>query len=277
MNKEQYRRVCLAALGFLLAVIVAMPLYAFANANGNGAESEIGVTESATTLIEDETAADAEAENPESTGESEPTGGAVAPPLTPDGNLSLVDDATASEISDKQFITAVTKSGNYFYLVIDRAKNGENVYFLNMVDESDLLSLIEAEGGAMPTPGATTEEMPKPQEQPAEEQEEPPEKDSGAGGMIAGLVVIALIGGGALYYFKAYRPKKAKAVGNGIAEFEGFGDYDFDDEEDGFSVEDESKPAEETDDENIQVDGEAIDIPADEEAGEPAEDKEETE
>ena len=64
-------------------------------------------------------------------------------PLTPPGNLTLVDDA-GSESSGKQFITVVTKNGNYFYLVIDRDKDGaDNVHFLNLVDESDLLSLLE--------------------------------------------------------------------------------------------------------------------------------------
>ena len=36
-----------------------------------------------------------------------------------------------------------SKNGNYFYLVIDRAGDKENVYFLNLVDEADLMALIE--------------------------------------------------------------------------------------------------------------------------------------
>ncbi len=72
-------------------------------------------------------------------------------PLTPDGNLTLVDDILQNEsytvsdkktVQDKQFLTVQSKNGNYFYLVIDRSGEGENVYFLNLVDESDLMQLV---------------------------------------------------------------------------------------------------------------------------------------
>jgi hypothetical protein len=65
--------------------------------------------------------------------------------------LSLVDDVllkenegeSTEELPEKQFVTVQSKSGNYFYLVIDRAGESENVYFLNLVDEADLMALIE--------------------------------------------------------------------------------------------------------------------------------------
>ena len=62
------------------------------------------------------------------------------PPLTPKGNATLVDDFGGN----KQLITVTTKGGNYFYILIDRAAEGEQtVHFLNQVDEADLMALTE--------------------------------------------------------------------------------------------------------------------------------------
>lgn len=69
-------------------------------------------------------------------------------PLTPEGNLTLVDDyhTRYSDGSGQQFITLVSKSGATFYLVIDRnSKGAQTVHFMNLVDEADLLALMEEE------------------------------------------------------------------------------------------------------------------------------------
>ena len=62
-------------------------------------------------------------------------------PLTPEGQGTVLDNA--GEEDGKEFFTFKTPSEHVFYLVIDRQRNGENVYFLNAVTESDLMELAE--------------------------------------------------------------------------------------------------------------------------------------
>ena len=63
-------------------------------------------------------------------------------PFTPDGTGTVVDNATDED--GKEFFTITTPSENIFYLVIDRQRTENNVYFLNAVTEKDLLALAEA-------------------------------------------------------------------------------------------------------------------------------------
>jgi flagellar basal body-associated protein FliL len=154
--------------------------------------------------------------------------------LTPPGNLTLVDDLSGAQADEKQFITVTTKNGNYFYIIIDRAGNKENVYFLNLVDEYDLLQILQGEDAETPplppgmattpptdeTPGQDTEPTPAPQ----------PRQNNTAQLLIM-LAVIAAIGGGAFYYFKVLKPKqganKKTPVKSELDEF----DFDADDDD----------------------------------------------
>ena len=165
--------------------------------------------------------------------------------LTPDGNLSLVDDIGGTA-SGKQFITAETKSGNVFYLIIDRDDEGaQTVHFLNQVDEADLLALME-DGEIQETPavctctekcqaGAVNTACPvcavnmsecagkAPEEEPESEPE--PEKESGSGGALVLILLLAVLGGGAFAYIKFIKPKQGARVSADPD------DYDFEDEE----------------------------------------------
>ncbi len=181
--------------------------------------------------------------------------------LTPVGNLTLIDDILQSENNasvesveneqkSKQFITVQSKNGNYFYIIIDRSGDTENVYFLNLVDEADLFALLE-DGETEKAPAVcsctdkcaagtvntaceicmvnmsecvgkeavTTE--PKPDTEP----EEPKDKKENNAGMILLVVLLLAAGGGAAFYFLVLKPKQNKNV---PAELD---DFDLEDEE----------------------------------------------
>lgn len=150
--------------------------------------------------------------------------------LTPDGNLSLIDDIGSPTASGKQFITVETKNGNVFYLIIDRDDEGEEtVHFLNQVDEADLMALTE-DGEKAETPivctctekcqaGAVntacqvcvknlsecvgTEQKVA---EPTEPENPEPEKKSNTGAILAVLLILAA-GGGTAVYFLVLKPK----------------------------------------------------------------------
>nr|WP_325299199.1 DUF4366 domain-containing protein [uncultured Dysosmobacter sp.] len=130
-------------------------------------------------------------------------------PLTPDGQGSVLDNAAESE--GKEFFTITTADESVFYLVIDRQKNGENVYFLNAVTVADLMALAEDSGAALSSVTPEPEPEPTPSAEPEPEPEPEPEKTGGLGTFLVALAVVA-VGGGAGWYFKIYRPKQQRAA-----------------------------------------------------------------
>jgi hypothetical protein len=131
--------------------------------------------------------------------------GTTAKPFTPEGTGTVVDNATDGD--GKEFFIITTPSENVFYLIIDRQREGQNVYFLNAVTEKDLLALAEKD----PEPEVTEPVMePEPETEPPTEPEPEPEPEKTSGFPMGNILMIAavlLAGGGAGYYFKVYRPK----------------------------------------------------------------------
>lgn len=154
-------------------------------------------------------------------------------PLTPDGNMSLVDNVKGDAAKDKEFIIVKSKGGNYFYIVIDHAAQGENtVHFLNQVDEKDLLSIIDEKDSLTEKPELPKQEEKKDPEAEKEKPEEKPEKENPAGMITLSLILILGLAGGAFYYFKILKPKQDV---KGTTELD---EFDFEDYEDDFADED---------------------------------------
>ena len=145
--------------------------------------------------------------------------------LTPEGNLTLVDDyhTDYSDGSGQQFITLVSKSGATFYLVIDRnAKGQQTVHFMNLVDEADLLALMEEDAADAYTAEKEAaaqaeqdrlkaeEEAKKAAEEAASGEEQPKENKVTkiASGFLGVVVLIALAAGGSFYAFTKQKQKK---------------------------------------------------------------------
>ena len=146
--------------------------------------------------------------------------------LTPEGNLTLVDDyyTNYSDGSGQQFITLVSKSGNTFYLVIDRnAKGQQTVHFMNLVDEADLLSLMEDEDAEAYTAEKEAAAQAEQERKQAEEDAKKAAKEAAASGseqtggnkvtkyaatFLGVLALVGLVAGGGIYTFMKQKQKK---------------------------------------------------------------------
>ena len=180
MKKTKFRRLAVMTASLLCCLIFTVPAYAQSN------EPQPEATSAPV-----ETEAEPETQNP----------------FTPDGTGPVVDNATDKD--GKEFYTITTADESVFYLVIDKQKTSENVYFLNAVTVDDLLPL--AKQGEEPAEEVTPEPEPEPTE-PVEEVTEPepePEAKKTDSPLLSLLLIgaVVLIGGGVGYYFKIYKPK----------------------------------------------------------------------
>ena len=193
---------------------------------------------------------------------SEPDAEETYPPLTEEGNMTVTDDIyqlivekitqtgedgteviETTVIENKQFITVHTRSGAEFYIILDRSRDSENVYFLNQVDDEDLFALLEANDSATPCTCAekcaagevntecavcrmnmkscTGKEVQK-----TEVTETLPEFEQKKVNPMPIVVLILLIGGGAAVYFLKFRKNKPKTSGTTDLD-----DYDYGEED----------------------------------------------
>ena len=243
------RRPDLRPLSFLLALILCLgaftlPTFASYDSDESGSTEPPAYAGSVITITAEEMGD--MPEDPEADGELTPE--AEPEPentdaLTPEGNLTLVDDIVQSDGAEsKQFLTVTSKSGNYFYLIVDRSGDKQNVHFLNLVDESDLLALMEDEekeaakavctckdkcyAGHVNTTcpvcavnmtecsGKEPEPTPTPTPTPTEQVTQQKKRTSGP----AILLLVLVLGGGAAFYFLKVRkvnlPFKKPSVGD---------------------------------------------------------------
>ena len=226
MNKRKVSRL-FTALTLCTMLLSCFSVTAFAKADDT--EQNLPVT--------DATMPD---EMPDVTEPETPTERPDGEPIDDEGN-AYTRDLFYDKATNKQFITVQTKNGNTFYIVIDydapinEEEEQYQTYFLNMVDEADLLALMDEEAvselksctcsekcvagqvnmecpicktnmsectGVVPEPPAE-----EPDTEPTEPEE--PEKKSNVG-MIIGVIAIVGIDGAAYYYFKFVRGKKQK-------------------------------------------------------------------
>ena len=223
MNKRKgFRLVAVLAVCLMLVGSFSMTAFAYAD----DTEQNLPVTE---------------ATPPEETPAPQPEPSPDGEPIDDEGN-AYTRDLLYDKATNKQFISIQSKTGNTFYIVIDydapinEEEEQYQTYFLNMVDEADLLALMDEEAAAALTTcvceekcaaGAVNVECPvcktnmsectgtvpepeEPVEDPdASEEPEKPESKTNVGLIIA-IVAVLGVGGAAYYYFKFVRGKKQK-------------------------------------------------------------------
>ena len=243
MRKKVFRVGAMLVLCLIMVLGTATSAFAYYNEEEANEGSTVVVEEPA-----EETTTETEAPSETETPADEPQG-----QITPDGNLTLVDDLDYSSRAGLQFMTVTSKDGHVFYIVIDRTANSENVYFLNQVDAADLMALMNDEQKeeylkeqeakqqeqqqTTVTPAQQETQAPSETEQPAQtEAEKQPLNNSMVMIAVFGVIGIGVI---AAYYFLKIKPKKNGSSIDEDREFYDDEEYENEDQEPAFAEDDE--------------------------------------
>jgi len=175
---------------------------------------------------------------------------------TPDGTGTVVSDTTNGD--GKEFLTIKTSDDHVFYLIIDKQKTSNNVYFLDAVTTKDLLSLAQSDGGdsgSSTTTGATkntqtSDALSTPKAFSTAESSSAPNvstpavagtsqtgKQNNTAKVTAVVILSAVIAGAVILFFKLRKPNASAKNEKDTDE------YDFLEDED---TDDKSAPQEET-------------------------------
>lgn len=236
VNKKMRKVFMVLTLCLTMILGSSMNAYAYVDESA-GTETE-ATTEAV--VVEEELTADTEetteTESEETDEETEESAGA----FSESGNLSLLDDVGADKAKNLEYMTVQTKSGAVFYLVIDKSADTENVYFLNQVDELDLMAIMD-DAQKQEYESSLKEEPQEVPETPIEDEptadesvDEEPQADLQTNNLalfgVIGVIAALVIGG------YAFMKKKAKKDGADLDE-----DLEFYDDEE-YENEDEQEP-----------------------------------
>jgi hypothetical protein len=145
-----------------------------------------------------------------------------------DGSGTVIDNA--AEGDGKEFFTITASDDTVYYLIIDRQRNTQNVYFLTPVSKDDLISLADSEQAGTTTIDIPVVDEPATPQPTTDEPESPPADEPEQTADSLPTIIFILIAAGAAaaagLYFKIIKPRR-QAAEDAFAE--GFGADEDDD------------------------------------------------
>jgi len=171
--------------------------------------------------------------------------------FTPDGTATVIDNTTDEH--GIEFFTFQTPEGNTFFLIIDRNRASNNVYFLNAVTEWDLMALAvgEAPPEPLPPPAPPAYYPGYVPDYPGQNIQRPTQDNDGRVPLgqaisenpeLIALPIVLILAIGGVVYIRIIRPRKFAAQNQDDEEdyddpeedeyYEDYDDSDYDDPED---------------------------------------------